>query len=119
MQAALETFGSLAQSAHKRVAVLGSMLELGDAAPHFHQEAGKLAAQVGVDHLFALGPYASDLARGAAREGLSDATEAGDVSDVMGQIVDTTEEDSWLLLKGSRGGRLERVLNAYDVMEAR
>ena len=119
MQAALQTFGSLAQSAHKRVAVLGSMLELGDAAPHFHQEAGKLAARVGVDHLFALGPYASDLAKGAAREGLSRATEAGDVSDVMGQIVDTTEEDSWLLLKGSRGGRLERVLNAYNVMEAR
>lgn len=78
-----------------------------------------MAAKVGVNHLFALGPFASDLAQGASEGGLSEATLASDVTEVLPAIVDSTSASSWLLLKGSRSGRLERVLRAYNVLEAR
>jgi len=117
MSAALKTFGELAEKASRRVAVLGSMLELGEQASSFHQETGRLVVESGIDELFAIGPFASDLAEGASQAGLRKVSTAEDVTDVVANIIDSTPSHSWLLLKGSRGGRLERVLDSYTLEE--
>lgn len=58
-----------AEPATRRIAVLGSMAELGPEAAELHERTGAAAASV--DVLLALGPHASDLARGARAAGLA------------------------------------------------
>ena len=47
------------KSATRKVAVLGEMLELGDHAERLHAESGRVAAQSGIDILFAIGGQAA------------------------------------------------------------
>jgi len=54
VRAALETLAAMA-AGRRTVAVLGEMAELGDAAREAHEEAGRLAADLGIDILVAIG----------------------------------------------------------------
>ncbi|MEM6502587.1 MAG: UDP-N-acetylmuramoyl-tripeptide--D-alanyl-D-alanine ligase [Cyanobacteria bacterium P01_C01_bin.89] len=51
----------------RRLALLGTMKELGDRAPEFHQQIGRLAAELKLDHLYVLtdDPTAEAIATGA------------------------------------------------------
>ncbi len=94
---------------HRRVAILGDMLELGPEAPMFHREAGAQAAALGFSPVVGVGELARELVAGAAAGGaeaihLSDAAAATDWAEehlVPGDVV---------LVKGSRGVRLDRVV---------
>jgi len=98
--------GSRAEHPGARVvAVLGDMLELGPLAPELHEELGRLAADLGVAEVVAVGGLAEHVVAGAAAEGLparvSDrASVAGSLSLGPGDVV---------LIKGSRGVGLETV----------
>jgi UDP-N-acetylmuramoyl-tripeptide--D-alanyl-D-alanine ligase len=111
MGAALRTFGDLASEATRKIAVLGSMLELGEESRGMHRYCGHLVAQIGIERLFVVGPYARSLAEGAAQGGVAFILTADDVGELMSQIEEAAIAGSWMLLKGSRGGRLERVLD--------
>jgi murE/murF fusion protein len=106
MAAALRT---LAERAHggPAIAVVGDMLELGDHAPGAHRDAGALAKQLGL-HVIALGDHAQ-LVVDAAGKG---AELAKDPADAAERALGRTESGGWILLKASRGMRLERVLDA-------
>jgi UDP-N-acetylmuramoyl-tripeptide--D-alanyl-D-alanine ligase len=117
MRASLDTFKSLTQGIAKRIAVLGTMLELGPNAPQLHREIGAFAAESGVTHLFVVGSLAEHLAQGARESGLQDVREGSDVLALVDDIRSSATAGSWLLLKGSRNGRLERVLDLFDRME--
>ena len=114
MGAALQTFGELAQGASRKIAVLGSMLELGEDSPGFHRYCGHLVAQIGFERLFVVGPYARDVAEGAAQGGVAFILTADDVAELRDQIEEAAIDGSWILLKGSRGGRLERILESFS-----
>lgn len=97
--------------ADRRILIAGEMLELGPEAAMLHAECGRAAAFAGIDTIVGV--------RGLARELASAAEEAG----THAQFFDTPEEAGvWLretlqpgdlvLLKGSRGVRLERALDA-------
>ena len=58
MQIALESLAKL-KGPSRGIAVLGDMGELGDAALEAHRATGKLVAELGLDHLFALGQFAA------------------------------------------------------------
>jgi UDP-N-acetylmuramoyl-tripeptide--D-alanyl-D-alanine ligase len=118
MEAALKAFEGLSRGATRRIAVLGSMLELGESAAAFHTECGRIAAETGIDRLFAVGPFAKVMAESAAEEGVSFVRTASDVEELMDEVVDSAEAGTWVLLKGSRGGRLERVLDSFQLGEA-
>ncbi|MEM1427370.1 MAG: UDP-N-acetylmuramoyl-tripeptide--D-alanyl-D-alanine ligase, partial [Cyanobacteria bacterium P01_H01_bin.130] len=51
----------------RRLALLGTMKELGDRAPEFHERVGRLAAELKLDHLYVLAddPTAKHIATGA------------------------------------------------------
>jgi UDP-N-acetylmuramoyl-tripeptide--D-alanyl-D-alanine ligase len=118
MEAALKTFEGLSQGAPRRIAVLGSMLELGENSQQFHTECGRLAGETGIDRLFAVGPFAEVMAESATQAGVSFVRTASDVQELIDSVVESTVTGTWLLLKGSRGGRLERVLDSFKLEEA-
>jgi UDP-N-acetylmuramoyl-tripeptide--D-alanyl-D-alanine ligase len=108
MAAALETLRELRCQA-RRVAVLGDMAELGTHAEAAHAEVGRLAAQSGIDHLFAVGVNAERMAGAARAAGLPGVTAIADVAAAAAAIRNWVQADDLVLIKASRSTRLERV----------
>ncbi|NLP37500.1 MAG: UDP-N-acetylmuramoyl-tripeptide--D-alanyl-D-alanine ligase [Firmicutes bacterium] len=113
MAAALEVLQELAQGAGK-IAVLGDMLELGDLEKEGHLQVGRLAAKSGLKALVVMGRRARWIAQGAEAAGMpgtaifSCATHV-QAADLLQQLA---EKNDWILLKGSRGMKMEEVLYA-------
>jgi MurE/MurF fusion protein len=106
MAAALRALAERA-AGRPALAVLGDMLELGDHAAAAHREAGALARALGVG-VVALGGHAAALAEAAGPEAEVAATPA----EAAARALARTGPGDWILLKASRGMRLERVLEA-------
>ena len=104
MRAAID---DLAETAPARaVAVLGDMLELGPDAPRLHREIGEHAAARGVGLLVTVGPLAGEM-----RAGFPGESYATPDADAAGELVGgLLAEGDTVLVKGSRGVGLERVL---------
>ncbi len=115
MRAALRWL-SEARGAGRAIAVLGDMLELGGATRQAHREIGVEAARLGTDYLLTVGGPAADIAAGALEEGMP----AGcvittqDHDALAGRLRGILRKGDVVLLKGSRGVRMERVLEALD-----
>jgi UDP-N-acetylmuramoyl-tripeptide--D-alanyl-D-alanine ligase len=88
------------------------MLELGEDSSTLHRKVGGIVAREGVDHLLAMGEQASHLLAGAAEAGMSDdrLTQAGDHQEMATQVSSLLAAGDWLLVKGSRGMRMEKVV---------
>jgi UDP-N-acetylmuramoyl-tripeptide--D-alanyl-D-alanine ligase len=110
MIAALDAFAT--EQAMRRIALLGSMAELGEEAPALHERVGRHAAATNVDVMLVGGDFAEALAAGAAR--------AGFAADRIVPFGSNEEAAAWLrrnaqagdavLLKGSRKYRLEEIV---------
>ncbi|MDF1798737.1 MAG: UDP-N-acetylmuramoyl-tripeptide--D-alanyl-D-alanine ligase [Planctomycetota bacterium] len=98
----------------RRVLILGDMLELGEFAAELHHEVGRAAAEAGIDRLILIGDLTRAAAAGALEGGMGpsqvlhfasrDEAEAGLYNLVgVGDVV---------LVKGSRGMALERIVGA-------
>ena len=70
MEVALRSLAELKGSS-RGLAVLGDMGELGATARDAHREAGRLAAELGIDFVFALGQHAGEVVAGAVAGGLA------------------------------------------------
>lgn len=113
MEAGLATLAEYAGPS-RRVAVLGEMMELGTEAEAAHKELGVKAARTGLERLWAVGAWADTVRDGAITAGMKPdavvtATDAGEICAEVAREVDLGD---WVLVKGSRGGRLERVVEA-------
>ncbi|HEY5923320.1 MAG TPA: UDP-N-acetylmuramoyl-L-alanyl-D-glutamate--2,6-diaminopimelate ligase [Kofleriaceae bacterium] len=99
---------SLAERAHglPAIAVLGDMLELGDHGPAAHKQIGELAAKLGIG-VIALGDQAKHVVDAAGKQ----AELAASHSAAAERALARTESGGWILLKASRGMKLERVLD--------
>ena len=97
-----------AGNGRQRVAVLGTMLELGPQADRLHDEIARAALAAPIDVVIGVGGFADALARvapGDARAvGGADPTSAWDAARSR------VRRDAVILLKGSRGVRLERLV---------
>ena len=98
--------------AGRRIAVLGEMRELGDAARKLHDDCGRAAAEAGVDELVVIGgPAADGLADGAADAGLPRMrihrfATSEEAADAVPAFVGPSD---LVLVKGSRGTRTDIV----------
>ena len=110
MQAALQVL-ELAPKGSLKIAVLGDMLELGDHAGRAHDEIGSLAGKT-ADVVIAVGEFAPRVVESARRAGL--AKERAYVVEGADQVVAALgpllAPQTQVLVKGSRGLRLERVV---------
>lgn len=93
----------------RAVAVLGTMFELGDRSAQLHREVGALAAASGATWLLALGDHGPDLVSGAADAGI-DAQAFETIDELLVSLDDGLQSGDWVLVKGSRGMRMERVV---------
>ncbi len=96
------------------IAVVGDMLELGDFSKQAHADTGALAKELGIG-IIALGEQAATVVEAAGLR--AERAEAPDVAAT--RAFARTMPGDWLLLKGSRGMRLERVLDAMRVLAPR
>ncbi|MBD3368503.1 MAG: UDP-N-acetylmuramoyl-tripeptide--D-alanyl-D-alanine ligase [Candidatus Eisenbacteria bacterium] len=110
---AVETAVTLA-AGRPVVAVLGDMLELGDAARDAHRDVGALAARAAVDRLFLTGEHAGDVRDGAVEFGMDPDRIAIEVSRAAlpGAIAEALIGSAVILVKGSRGMRMEEVVES-------
>jgi UDP-N-acetylmuramoyl-tripeptide--D-alanyl-D-alanine ligase len=106
MRAALEHLA--ASPADRRVAVLGTMAELGPDGERYHREIGELATELGIDVLVTVGEAALPI--GAAFDGERYA--AGTPEEAGAMLEELAREGDRVLVKGSRSAGLERVLAA-------
>lgn len=97
-----------AGAGRQRVAVLATMLELGPQTPRLHEEVARHALDCGVDVIGAIGEFAAALERIAP--GDARVVAAGDVDTLWQRLSSRLSPDAVILLKGSRGMRLERLV---------
>jgi UDP-N-acetylmuramoyl-tripeptide--D-alanyl-D-alanine ligase len=106
----LATLGTFArESASRKIAVLGSMAELGDDAPAMHEKIGELAGRL--DVVLAGGIFAADTARGVEGVGGSVVRYATNVDAVAWLRANVRSGDA-ILLKGSRVYKMEQIAEA-------
>jgi UDP-N-acetylmuramoyl-tripeptide--D-alanyl-D-alanine ligase len=115
MRAATEALVSW-QGAGRKIAVVGDMLELGEVSVSQHKELGEFMASAGVDVLIALGQFAQHVAEGALGGGLTgDAVKVGgDHAEVARLLAEMSASGDVILVKGSRGAAMEKVLEEFD-----
>lgn len=92
----------------QRVAVLGTMLELGPTTPQLHEDVARAALDAGVEIVAGIGEFSSALDRIAP--GDSRVIRADDVEALWQTLASRLAPDAVILLKGSRGMRLERLV---------
>ena len=111
MAAALAVLGA---KKGRRIAVLGDMLELGTSAQAEHYKVGRLAAE-NVDLLFAYGPNSGRMLKGAITGGMPHGRVRAfeDSEQLVQMLKQLAKPGDTLLFKGSRGMRMELVLESF------
>jgi UDP-N-acetylmuramoyl-tripeptide--D-alanyl-D-alanine ligase len=97
-----------AGNGRQRVAVLGTMLELGPQADRLHDEIARVALAAPIDVVIGVGGFADALARVAP--GDARAVGGADPASAWDAARSRVRRDAVILLKGSRGVRLERLV---------
>jgi UDP-N-acetylmuramoyl-tripeptide--D-alanyl-D-alanine ligase len=94
------------------LAVLGEMGELGATADDAHREVGRLVGSLGIDRLYAVGDRAARFAEGAAAAGMAADRIAvcRDHDELAERVARDLAPLDWVLVKGSRSARMERVV---------
>ncbi len=112
MMAAIKTLAEV-KSHGARAAVLGDMFELGKHSRREHRRLGDQLAQARLDRVYLLGERALDVRKGALSGGMkSDQVIVGEShSDIGQRLRAQIKKGDWLLVKGSRGMKMEAVLS--------
>ncbi|TVQ51191.1 MAG: UDP-N-acetylmuramoyl-tripeptide--D-alanyl-D-alanine ligase [Phycisphaerales bacterium] len=117
MVAALDTFVELTSDASRRILVLGDMLELGDQTRMLHAELGerliKLHRSAPIARSILIGSAMHAAAEVLTEAGMSDRLEyIGELDQqAAARIAASFESGDAVLLKGSRGMALERIVD--------
>jgi UDP-N-acetylmuramoyl-tripeptide--D-alanyl-D-alanine ligase len=111
MRAALAAMATSPRESHpRRVAVLGDMLELGEASPDLHRGLKDAVDAAGVDLLLACGPMMKllldDLA--PAQRGAWAPSSAG----LIDALLDTLQPGDMVMIKGSLGSHMAPLVEA-------
>ena len=109
LAAALVTLSEVRGDA-RAIAVLGDMLELGSIAMEAHREVGRLAATC-VSRLYLMGRFAETTKAGAVEGGMAedDIVVAESHEQILMDLRGTLQQGDMVLVKGSRGMRMEVV----------
>lgn len=109
MRAAIKTLSNI--KGNKKIAVLGDMLELGDYAKTAHTNVGAMVGENKIDYLFAYGNDAKYYVDGAKQSGVKNAFLFDNKEKLSDMLLKTASLGDAVLFKGSRGMKLEDVIN--------
>ena len=100
----------------RKIAVLGDMLELGPYAQRGHNMVGLRAAQV-VDELVTIGELGRIIAQAAHQAGLASEkiTDLDDNLEAISFLKEILTEQDVVLVKGSRGMRMDRIVAELEM----
>ncbi|UCF80149.1 MAG: UDP-N-acetylmuramoyl-tripeptide--D-alanyl-D-alanine ligase [Acidobacteriota bacterium] len=96
----------------RNVLAAGDMLELGPGEHAFHEDVGALAASCEVDALFAVGERSRRMAAVARKGGVPNVREFTTAEEAGEALASFLREGDLVLVKGSRGMRMEEALAA-------
>jgi len=116
MRAALKLLRSAGKGG--RVAVIGDMFELGSSAERLHRELGEwIASEAPADTVVLVGELMRFCREGALRAGFSSAAIHWypSVMQAADEVLPLLGDGSTILLKGSRGMRMERLMEKISV----
>jgi UDP-N-acetylmuramoyl-tripeptide--D-alanyl-D-alanine ligase len=102
----------LKASAERRILALGDMLELGEMATTAHRSLGQYIGRAGIDLLYACGEFGGEVVDGAIESGMQAerAYRCEDTEEIAASLKYILRDGDILLVKGSRGMRMERVI---------
>lgn len=110
MKAALDTLVSIKGNRH--IAILSNMLEMGSFAEKYHFEIGEYAVKNGVDIIIAVGDDAKNIAEGAKSHATNQSIYHFSSNEALikkiGNILGPADI---ILVKGSRGMKMEMIVN--------
>jgi len=110
MEAAMETLRSL-KGRGRGILILGDMLELGEHAESLHRDLGSKAARFGMERLYVTGDYAENVVAGALEEHMDSRNIfKGTREEISEDIIGRLDAGDWILVKGSRGMAMEKVV---------
>ncbi len=110
VSAALQTLA--AAEARRRVVVLGDMLELGEISLTAHREMGRAVAGSGAAEFVGMGRWAQVAVEAARQAGLTESHHVTTFEDTVALLLKRLAPGDAVLVKGSRGMRMERVVDA-------
>jgi UDP-N-acetylmuramoyl-tripeptide--D-alanyl-D-alanine ligase len=113
MELALETLREV-KGEGRAIAVLGDMLELGEFAEEAHQQLGRKVSELSIDFLLTLGEEAAVVVESAIRHKfpLERTKVVESHSEAVSVLKEMIRNGDWILVKGSRGMAMEKVVEA-------
>lgn len=108
---AINTLNSL-RIKGKRIMVCGDMLELGSRSQALHRSVGEMVARSATDLVLTVGRHAEYIAQGCEDKGR--AVHCRDIDEVYRRLKKNCRPGDAILVKGSRGTRMERVVEFLE-----
>jgi UDP-N-acetylmuramoyl-tripeptide--D-alanyl-D-alanine ligase len=110
LQAMVNALASMPAS--RRIVVAGEMLELGPAGAELHRQCGEYMAEKRIDVVIGVRGLAMEIVQAAAKRGVT--AEFVETPELAGEwLARNVREGDAVLLKASRGVRLERALETW------
>jgi UDP-N-acetylmuramoyl-tripeptide--D-alanyl-D-alanine ligase len=104
--------------ADRRIVVAGEMLELGLAGEELHRRSGHHMAERGIDLLIGVRGTSRQMVEGARKDGMT--AEFVETPEQAGEwLAHETRKGDMVLLKASRGVKLERALERWQQLRAK
>jgi len=105
----------------KKGVVAGEMAELGLRSRYFHRKIGESIAKKNIDFLIVVGAQAGHMARSAEEHGMREediiyAASHARAAEILKKI---SNEDTTVLIKGSRAAKMEEVIKCYTMLYTR
>jgi len=102
----------LLQASGETILVMGDMAELGPTASQHHFSIGEEARKKGINQLLACGSHCPEAVKGFADGATCFATQQALIEHLSVMLTDPIYKDAVLLVKGSRGAAMNKVVDA-------
>lgn len=111
---------SLVAGKNNSIAVLGDMLELGEKSAFLHEKTGMVVGENKISKIYTYGELSSHMVKGALKAGVTkENTMNGTREEIAEKILqETASTPSWVLVKGSRGMQMEKVIEKMQQLIA-
>ena len=95
----------------RKVAVVADMLELGNKSIYYHKSLAEPLKDAGFDYVLTLGKHCAQLKKALSAAGYENAYHFSSHAGVARFVKEKAEKGSLIFLKGSRGMKLEKVID--------